>query len=159
MDKFTEELMGQVARELEMDPELVHKIVSFQFKDIMRAAYNYKQLEMTWFGKWYASNHKCQKRLFKLRDMEACINERLNGEEEFTELRLSSYNAKLRKIREQIDFLRSKIEYEVRLKGADGRYLERPVREATGGGGRREETTDLPGLLPQLGASEEVQSL
>jgi nucleoid DNA-binding protein len=159
MDKFTEELVAKVATEQQMDPEVVSKIVGFQFKDMLRATADSRKIEMTWFGKFYVSRHKCQKRLFKLRDFEAAIEKRLNSGVEMSELRISSYSTKLRRIRAVIDFLRSKIDYEVRLEGTTGgNYEFDPCQEGS--------EVSLPAkvkylqrMQSQLGSSEEVPEL
>lgn len=157
MDKFTEETMQKVARELGMDEETVRKVVSFQFRDMLRAARTSRHIEMTWFGKWYASAGKCRRHITRLTDLEMRIERKLNSGEEMSELKISSYNTKLRAIRETIEFLRSKMDYEVRHKGTAGGDMEQYICEAGSGSSIQAETESLQGVLTQFGSSEEVQ--
>lgn len=159
MDKFTEELVMKVAVDQEMDPEIVAKVVGFQFKDMLRATADSCKIEMTWFGKFYVSRHKCQKRLFKLRDFEKAIEKRLNSGEIMSELRISSYTTKLRKIRAIIDYLRSKIDYEIRLKGLPGGGHEFDYCQGEGGNSREDEGGDMQGVSEELRPSEEIREL
>lgn len=132
MDKFTEEMIEKVALERRMDKEVVRKIVNFQFKDMLRAARTARTIEMTWFGKWYASNGKCKRKLEHYQKIEQAINDRLNSGEELSERKISSYNSKLRVLREIIEFIRSKMDHETGCKRIDGGNLEPGFCEAAG---------------------------
>jgi hypothetical protein len=156
MDKFTEELMKKTATDMAMDEEMVRKIISFQFKDMLRAARSSRHIEMTWFGKWYTSNGKCRNKIVRLSEMEQAIEARLNSGEDLTEARISNYNSKLRAIRSTIEFLRSKMDYEVRHKGTAGGNVEYVVCEAGSRGDLETEDGDLQGMFTQLGPPEEV---
>jgi len=159
MDKFNEELTQKVATDLGMDKEIVRKIVSFQFKDILRAARTSRNMEMTWFGKWYASPGKCRRHIARLIDLEKKIEDRLNRETDMSELKISSCNAKLKSIRETIEFLRSKMDYEVRYKGVAGGNMEQSVCEGVSRDSSHAETEHLQGMFIQLGSPEKVQQL
>lgn len=159
MDKFSEELVAKIAAERGIDPEVAAKVVGFQFKDMLRATADCRKIEMTWFGKFYVSRQKCQKRLFKLRDYEMQIEKRLNSGEPMSELRISSYTTKLKNIRRVIDFLRSKIDYEVRFEGLDKRNYEFDPCQEGSGVVLPTKVKHLQRMQSQLGSPEEVPGI
>lgn len=61
-----EAICQDIAKELEIDIELVNKVIQFQGEDALRAVKEFKEVEFSGFGKFLLSQNKLLNRITKL---------------------------------------------------------------------------------------------
>jgi nucleoid DNA-binding protein len=64
-----EAICQDIAKELEIDIELVNKVIQFQGEDALRAVKEFKEVEFSGFGKFLLSQTKLGNRIKKLEDI------------------------------------------------------------------------------------------
>lgn len=88
---FREELQKKVAEETDIPEDVVHKIISFQGEDALKAVKKVHELEFSGFGKFLLSQTKIKK---KLKMYEGLIEKNPDKAEEF-QAKYEDYKTKL----------------------------------------------------------------
>lgn len=102
---------------------VVEKVVSFQFREILKALKVHSTVEISGFGTLQISQSKLRKRLKKLKIVEISIVSIL--EKEMTIEQRVDYEKRLLGVKEKISYLNQRLKDEIKSEG-DSKRMEEP---------------------------------
>lgn len=119
MDKVKDVLVTRVAIKLLKPEHIVDRVINFQFKDAVMHTKVDNEVEISGFGKFYASPAKMKKRLIAFTKSLEKVSKELENPEKLTLERKDYLESRREDTRRGILFLQTKLN-ESRLEGTDG---------------------------------------
>lgn len=109
-DKIKERMVTKTAIAMLLDPEIVEKVVDFQFKNALQAVKIHNEVEFVGFGKFILREYKVKKRIVNLEKGIQRVKDQLDATT--SENRINYLSTKLNGMSEQLAYLKSKLKDE-----------------------------------------------
>lgn len=146
-DKLKGVLITKTATKTLASEDIVEKVVSFQFKEVVHFMKEHEQLEVTGFGKFLISPAKLERRRKKLEGILESMKKKIEEKpDEIRPGRLAVWDKLTERVEEMLAFLKTKkggYSYANKYKGDIRGGMELPICEEGDRGNSTEENRDL----------------
>lgn len=107
-DKLKGVLITKTAIKTLINEDVVEKIISFEFKDVLRAMKEHHQVEISGFGRFMISPNKTAKKISKLERRIDYINQKIIQNDEMPEGKKAYWLGIIKREEETIQYLKTR---------------------------------------------------